>query len=113
MKEVFLERDRVGNSQTIALYKHGAHFKPHLEAIAVSDANSNTLEKIKTLSFHAHTLWVLTFSSTGLDALSKDCTCPLSIDSNMKDSPDILGTRAPLCAAELIESWLFVTEDNL
>lgn len=51
MNEVFLERDRVGNSQTIALYKHGAHYKPHLEAIAVSDANSNTSEKRKWSAF--------------------------------------------------------------
>lgn len=51
MNEVFLEWDRVGNSQTIALYKHGAHFKPHLEAIAVSDASSNTAEKRKWSAF--------------------------------------------------------------
>ena len=57
MNEIFLERDRVGNSQTIALYKHGAHFKPHLEAMAASDASSNTSEKKKMVSFHAHTLW--------------------------------------------------------
>lgn len=42
MNEVFLDSYRVGNSQSIALYKHGTHFKPHLEAIAVSDAKSNT-----------------------------------------------------------------------
>lgn len=46
--------------------------------------------------------------------MSKDCTCPFT-DSNMKDSSDMeySGTRAPLYEGELIESWLFVTEDNL
>lgn len=53
MNEAFLVRDRVGNSQTMALDKHwGAHFKPHLEAIAVSSTSTNTSEE----SFHAHTL---------------------------------------------------------
>lgn len=51
MNEAFLERDRVGNSQSIALYKHGAHFNPHLETIAASDASSNTPEKRKWPAF--------------------------------------------------------------
>lgn len=59
-------------------------------------------------------LVVLTFSFMGLDVLSKkNDTCPF-IGSYMKDSSDTgySGTRAPLCTGELIESWLFVTEDN-
>lgn len=54
MNAAFLERYRVGNSQSIALYKHGTHFKPHLEAIAVLDAKSNTWKKM--VSFHADTM---------------------------------------------------------
>lgn len=85
MNEVFLERDRVGNSQTIALYKHEAHFKPHLEAIALSDANSNTSEKRKWSAFTRIPCGFLTFSFTGLDVLSEDCTCPFT-GSNMRVS---------------------------
>lgn len=59
-------------------------------------------------------LELLTLRFTGLGVPSKDCTCPFT-DSNMKDSSDMeySGTRAPLYKGELIESWLFVTEDNL
>ena len=54
----------------------GRIFKPHLEAIAVSDANSNTSEKRKWSAFRHIPLRFLTFSFMGLDSLSKECTCP-------------------------------------
>lgn len=59
-------------------------------------------------------LMVLTFSFTGLGVPSKDCTCPFT-GSNMTDSSDMgySGTRVPLYSGELIESWLFIPEDNL
>lgn len=106
MNGVFLEGDRVGNSQTIALFKHGANFKTHLGA----SMPNQTHQKKKTVILHAHS-----FSRLALQVwLYEDCTCP-GYDSNMKESPDmeLSGTRAPLCPRELRESWLFITEDNM
>lgn len=89
----------------------GALFKPHLEAVAVSDASSNTRKK-KNGQLSCTYFAVFTFRLTGLDATSKACTCPFT-DSDMKDSSDMgrSGTRAPLSTGELIESWLFITEE--
>lgn len=89
MNGVFLERDRVDNSQTNTFYKHGAHFKPHLEATDVSDASSNTLEENGKLS--CAYLPVLTFNFTVLEVLSNACTCPFIGDMSIYPDMDILG----------------------
>lgn len=114
MNKVFLEEDRVGNSQTFALYKHREHFK--LESMAVSDASSNTSEKENT-QLSCTYLVVLTFSSRGLGVLSKTSTCPFT-DSIMNHSSDLgysgcSGTRALLSTGELVASCLLITGYNL
>lgn len=64
------------------------------------------------LSCRYHGLW--TFSCAGLGVTSKNCTC-LCLDSHIRDPPamEYSGTKAALYKEELIESWLFITEDNL
>lgn len=64
----------------------GVRSKPHLEAMAVSDARSNTWEKM--VSLHADILCAFgkSLSRPGC-RLSEDCTCPFTT-SVMKDSPD-------------------------
>lgn len=100
MNEAFLEADRVGNSQTAALYKHGAHLNPHLETIAASDASSNTSKQRKWSAF-MHIPCNLWHKLLQAYALWKGCTCPFA----GWDMKDILGQGV----LYLVKSWLFIT----
>lgn len=99
----------MGNSQTVALYKHGAHLKPPSGSYSRVPEPTQTHERKEQLSCRYLPLFI-SFRSPSWK--KKGRTCPFS-ETHMKDSPDreYSGNKRALCVRA--EIWLFVAGDNL